>query len=145
MQGLSLVELMVAITISLILLGGAVSLFVNNRINYQHNDNLSRLQENARFAMEFLVRDLRMAGYFGCPDDIGKVDNNLAIGTAGDLEDVSFPIEGFEPHGHVGDQSVPPLEFTRENHEHGFRAGFHLERTLDGTRSLLRLSLSLLL
>ena len=96
MQGLSLVELMVAITISLILLGGAVSLFVNNRINYQHNDNLSRLQENARFAMEFLVRDLRMAGYFGCPDDIGKVDNNLAIGTAGDLEDVSFPIEGFD-------------------------------------------------
>lgn len=96
MQGLSLVELMVAITISLILLGGAISLFVNNRVNYEHNDNLSRLQENARFAMEFLVGDLRMAGYFGCADDLGKVANNVAVGTAGDLEDVSSAVEGFD-------------------------------------------------
>lgn len=96
MQGLSLVELMVAITISLILLGGAISLFVNNRVNYEHNDNLSRLQENARFAMEFLVRDLRMTGYFGCADDLSKVSNNLAVGTPGDLEDVSAAIEGFD-------------------------------------------------
>lgn len=96
MQGLSLVELMVAMTISLVLLGGAISLFVNNRVNYEHNDNLSRLQENARFAMEFLVSDLRMAGYFGCADDLGRVANNLTVGAAGDLEDVSAGVEGFD-------------------------------------------------
>jgi len=97
LQGLSLVELMVAITISIILLGGAISLFINNRVTYQTNENLSRLQENARFALDFMSRDLRMTGHFGCHNDLSKVENNITPAPpAGDLADVQNAVEGFD-------------------------------------------------
>lgn len=94
-QGLSLVELLVAITIGAILLGGAVSLFVSNKVTYQVTSDLSRLQENARFALELMVRDIRMAGYFGCVNDLSKVTSNLnPAPAAGSLWDISSPLEG---------------------------------------------------
>ncbi len=64
--GFTLVELMVAITISLIILAAVSSLFVNSKTTYTTQDRLSRLQENGRFAMQFISRDLRLAGYTGC-------------------------------------------------------------------------------
>ncbi len=94
--GFSLVELMVALTIGAILLGGAVTLFVNNRANYQINNDLSRLQESARFALDMMSHDIRMAGYFGCVSDTERVTNRVPVATAGDLWDISSPIEGVE-------------------------------------------------
>ncbi len=66
MSGFSLVELMVAITISLIVLAAVSTLFVSSKRTYSTQDRLGRLQENARFAMHFLTTDLRHAGYTGC-------------------------------------------------------------------------------
>lgn len=70
-QGLSLVELMVALTIGLVILAAVSSLFVSTKQTYTTQDSLARLQENARFAMQFLIRDIRLAGYYGC---LGTVD-----------------------------------------------------------------------
>ena len=97
MRGLTLIETMVAITISLILMAGAITLFINNQATYTVNDNLSRLQENARFAVDFMIDDLRLAGYFGCAGE-PVVDNNVVGITAGDgdLEDTDSVIEGFD-------------------------------------------------
>ena len=64
--GLSLVELMVAITIGLIILTALTRLFVTSRSTYTLEEGLARVQENARFAMEFLAQDIRMAGFSGC-------------------------------------------------------------------------------
>jgi len=76
--GVTLVELMVAITVSLILLGGVVQIYSGSKTAYRMTENLSRLQENGRFAMEFLSRDIRMAGFWGCLGDLTNVTNNLA-------------------------------------------------------------------
>jgi Tfp pilus assembly protein PilW len=65
-QGLSLIELMIAITLSILITAAMISLFVNSKQNYRLNENMSRLQENARFAMSFLARDIRMADYRSC-------------------------------------------------------------------------------
>lgn len=75
--GLTLVELMVAITVSLILLAGVLQLYLSSRQTYRIQDDLSRLQENARFSMEFLSKDVRDAGYQGCLnlDEITKMAN----------------------------------------------------------------------
>lgn len=94
-RGFSVVELMVAVTIGAILLGGAITLFVNNKHNYRTTSDLSQLQENARFALDLMVRDLRMVGYFGCHNDINRLTNNLG-GVSGDLWDTSNPIEGYD-------------------------------------------------
>ena len=65
-RGLSLVEIMVALTLSLILLAGVVQIMASSKKTYRVADAASRMQENARFAMEFLSRDVRMAGFWGC-------------------------------------------------------------------------------
>ena len=65
-KGLSLIELMIAITLSLFIIAAMIGLFVNSKENYRMNENMSRLQENARFAVSFLARDLRMVDYRAC-------------------------------------------------------------------------------
>ncbi len=77
-RGFTLVELMVAMTLSLFLLGAITYVVVNSNKNYNTTDSLSRLQENARFAMEFIERDLRRAGYLGCANDISAVNSTLS-------------------------------------------------------------------
>lgn len=69
-RGFSLTELLVAMVIGLLLLGGLVTLMVNSKKNYSQQDYSARLQENARFAMQFLAYDIRMAGYYGCSNNI---------------------------------------------------------------------------
>ncbi len=105
MRGLSLVELMVAITIGAILLGGAVTLFVNNRDTYRTTNELSRLQETARYALDMMVKDIRMAGFFGCSDRLDTVTLNVPVATDGELWHLNLdpgagtivpPIEGLE-------------------------------------------------
>lgn len=69
-RGFSLTELLVAMVIGLILLGGLVTLMVNSKKNFSQQDYSARLQENARFAMDFLSYDIRMAGFYGCSNEI---------------------------------------------------------------------------
>lgn len=68
-QGVSLIELMIALAISSFLLLGLIQVFSASRTAYQLSEGLARTQENSRFAMDFLQRDLRMAGHFGCTND----------------------------------------------------------------------------
>lgn len=65
-KGLTLVELLVALIIGLVLVGGVAQIFVSNKQAYHLSDELARMQESARYAFYVLSRDLRMAGYLGC-------------------------------------------------------------------------------
>lgn len=104
MRGLSLVELMVALLISSLILIGLIQIFINSRTTYHIDEGLARLQENGRFAMDFLARDIRMAGNMGC---IGRIPSNkLQEMTTNYLNSTVSPfdlsrggIEGFEATG----------------------------------------------
>jgi len=76
-QGLSLVELMIAIVLGLFLSAGIIQLFTSNKQTYRVTENMSRLQENGRFAMHFLTNDIRMADFWGCRGHKITIDNNL--------------------------------------------------------------------
>ncbi len=62
-KGLTLVEIMVALVISLFLLAGLLQLFISTRQSSRIQENLSRVQENGRFAIEYVSRVVRLAGY----------------------------------------------------------------------------------
>lgn len=64
--GMTLIEIMIALLIGAFLLGGVLQVFLGSKQTYRMQENLSRLQENGRFAMEFLSKDIRMAGYWDC-------------------------------------------------------------------------------
>lgn len=68
-RGVSLIELMIALTIGTVLVLGLVQVFSASRTAYQLSTGLARAQENGRFAMDMLQRDLRVAGHMGCVND----------------------------------------------------------------------------
>lgn len=65
-RGFGLVELMVASTIGLILLGGIGYVYLGSRQTFRTQDDFSRIQENVRYALDQVGVDVRMAGYAGC-------------------------------------------------------------------------------
>jgi type IV pilus assembly protein PilW len=65
-QGVTLVELLIAMLLGVLILAGVIQIFLSAQKSFRLQENLSRVQENGRFAMQFLSRDLRMAGYSGC-------------------------------------------------------------------------------
>ena len=63
---MTIVELMIAMLIGLLLLLGTTSLFVSNKRISREQNEMGYLQENARFATDFMMYDLRMADFLGC-------------------------------------------------------------------------------
>lgn len=61
--GLSLVELLVALALGVVLSFAAVNLLLRSKLSYLESDELARLQENGRYALRLLSRELSMAGY----------------------------------------------------------------------------------
>lgn len=66
-RGISLVEIMVALLIGMLLIAAVIQLFVANKQTFRATESLSRLQENARFALEVMRQDIRETAYTGCP------------------------------------------------------------------------------
>ena len=96
-DGFTLVEMMVAITISLIILVAVSSLFVSTKRTYNEQDRQAKMQEGARFALNFLTYDLRHAGYFGCLDDVNSQTVNSTVNASASLFlNALIPIEGVE-------------------------------------------------
>ena len=83
--GLSLVELMVALVLGLILMFGIIQVFFASKQTYITNEGMARMQENGRFALEFMSRSARLAGYIE-PIYIGNkplpIVRNLCAGLA---------------------------------------------------------------
>ena len=65
-RGLTLIELMISMVMGLVIVGGVLSIFVSNSQTAKVNDNLMRIQENARTAFELMARDIREAGQNPC-------------------------------------------------------------------------------
>jgi prepilin-type N-terminal cleavage/methylation domain-containing protein len=77
--GMSLVELMVAITLSLILMAGVIQIHVSSKVSYETQHQISELQQNQMMAVELLNRDIRQAGLSKTkvvPNDISGLDGD---------------------------------------------------------------------
>lgn len=80
-KGVSLIELMVALAIGSLLVLGLVEVFAASRTAYQLSEGLSRVQENGRFAMDYIQRDFRMGGHMGCVNDQARFLPENSAGT----------------------------------------------------------------
>ncbi len=111
-KGMNLIELMIALTISLIVLAGASVILANSQKSSRIQDNLIGLQENARFAIAQISRDLQLSGYYGCVQDLdpsdaaGPVISNLS----GNIY-ISSPVRGYE------DSATPESTLTAPNRD----------------------------
>jgi len=114
-RGFTLIELMVALTVSLVLLFGLTVIFVGNSRAFSENEKASQQVENARYASAILSHGIRHAGFYG---EVGDVTNLLLtppIIVPADLPDpcatdvaslraaMPLPIQGVDAPG-----AVPP-------------------------------------
>ncbi|XXF11165.1 PilW family protein [Pseudomonas sp. D2-3] len=91
--GLSLIELMIAMALSLLLMLGVLQIFLSSKQTYTANSALSRMQESGRFAMDFITYDLRNAGYKGeCFSDV----NALVANSTDDRINLNQALKGWD-------------------------------------------------
>jgi type IV pilus assembly protein PilW len=92
MAGITLIELMVAMAIGSFLMIGAVTVFMQSRTTFRVNETVGRLQENARYVLDTLEPELRMAHYWGLTSRTIKIRGRArptdpvpaGLGVAGD-------------------------------------------------------------
>jgi len=92
-KGLSIIELMIAMTLALLVAGAMIMLFSNSKESYILNENLARLQENGRFAMHLISRDLRWVDYRACTLDIVPLLPNAITWDDGDTLNIRYQEE----------------------------------------------------
>jgi type IV pilus assembly protein PilW len=63
-RGLTLIELMIALSIGMIILGALTSTFILQRKAYNTQEQIIEMTQIARAAMDMIDREVRMAGYF---------------------------------------------------------------------------------
>ena len=101
-RGVTLVELMIAVTIGLLLVVVLAQLFLGSRQTFATNDDVSRMQDNIRYSQQLMTRTIHLAGYksqansvtstiFGATPALGAVEG---VGTASDTITVRFQGSG---------------------------------------------------
>lgn len=81
-QGLSLVELLIAIALSSVLLFGVLQVFQNGSQSARLQQSYSEMQEGGRLVTELLARDIRLAGNWGCDLSLGDITSQLSAADA---------------------------------------------------------------
>jgi type IV pilus assembly protein PilW len=108
--GLSMIEVMIALTLGLVAVGGATAIFLSNRQSFAVVESVARLEENVRFAVDLLSRDIREAGNSVCGGALIRTDvvtatNTWATWERGLVGDVlnSSPVAGLTLARPTGD------------------------------------------
>jgi type IV pilus assembly protein PilW len=113
--GFSLVELMVALTLSLILVAGALSILYSTKLTSAENERVARMQEAGRTAFELIMEDARTSGYMGCTHPhtdnsltppVSNVNSGLVSSSL--LWNFLQPVYGFEAVGAAWSPALDP-------------------------------------
>jgi type IV pilus assembly protein PilW len=99
--GFSLVEIMIAITLSLIVLAGVLAVMYSSKVTYAESERVGRLQESGRAAVDLMLRDLRGAGFPGCAQPIEGLFalNNILTNPTDVFNNFAEPAFGYEGTG----------------------------------------------
>ena len=94
--------------LGLFLVSGVTGVYLSGKQTYRMTDNLSRLQENLRYSLEFMTRDIRMASYMPCR--FPPITTNAVTGSTNWFMDYfNFGLRGFE-----GGVSTFPTEISSD-------------------------------
>ena len=97
-RGFTLVEVMIALTLSLILVAGLGRIFIANKQTFDVALASARTQETGRLALSVLSRAIRNADYWGCQGSRsvqqGNVSSLLETGEALDIDSLLRGLDG---------------------------------------------------
>ncbi len=101
--GLSLIELMLALTIGLMLLSGLAVIFASSSDANRELQKTAAQIENGRFAIDTIAQDLRLAGFYGHLFDLSSISTPASVppdpcqssNAAELLKDLWYPVQGY--------------------------------------------------
>ncbi|KXX63723.1 PilW family protein [Marichromatium gracile] len=118
-RGFSLIELMIASTISLMMIAALGAVMVSTRATHRTTQTLAMLQEDARYAFLALTRDVRMAGYTG-----GYQLDSAPTSWPPETTDIATPLHGLDDDNDTIDLSGrlrgDVLHIVRADTDHAF-------------------------
>ena len=94
-KGFTLIELMMAIALSLLVSLFAMGFFFANRVTYKSIDNTHQIQNTAQFVFDTLTKDIRSAGYMGCSTTSNFYNVLNTQNTTDTWSNLKQPIRGF--------------------------------------------------
>ena len=154
-SGLTIIELMIAMLLSLVLMASVVQIFLSSKQTFNLQSAQSRIQEDGRLAMYFLPRYIRMADFQGCLSRQQYNTNVIANATvkcpskkdcAPDLD-----LSTWDPNGgitgednvasgkKVGDKDVIPGTDTI-NIQYIGSCGGHLKNNMDADNAMIQIN-----
>lgn len=77
-RGFGLIELLIALTLSLIVVLGVVQVFIAAKNTFVSQNSAAAIQEDARFVLSKMIQEIRMVGMFGC---LGTITDASTGGT----------------------------------------------------------------
>lgn len=100
-RGFTIVEVMIAMTLSLIVIAGVLAVMYSSKVTYAESERVARLQESGRAAVELMLRDLRGAGFPGCAQPIAGLFtlNNVLDDPTDVIANFAEPAFGYEGTG----------------------------------------------
>lgn len=110
-SGFSLIELLVSMLIAGIVFAGVVNVVLNSRVAFVNEQEASYIQENARYAVELLTRDIRIAGSMECASIETAAVANTVDGDLGGLFS-GDAINGYEGSSGVGVNGTWPTAYS---------------------------------
>ena len=110
-KGFTLVELMVGMAISLIIMAGAVYVFVNLSKTSLQEVRSARASQQARDVMAFIVRDVARAGYRGIEHQLNdpKGSNefqNISVNSDGNCISYAYNRDDVTPSGAINAYAI---------------------------------------
>ncbi|MDI3354589.1 prepilin-type N-terminal cleavage/methylation domain-containing protein [Pseudomonas sp. UYIF39] len=76
-RGFGLIELLIALALSLVVVLGVAQIFIAAKNTYVSQNAAAAMQEDARFVLSKMIQEIRMVGMFGC---LGAVTDSSSAG-----------------------------------------------------------------
>ncbi len=109
-KGVSLVEIMIALTVSMFIMLGIFQVFVGISASGNLSNALARVQETGRFTLDYFARDFRLIGYQGCIDT-EEVGVNIQADDSPTNSIQTTELQGFRIVGDGSWSPAQPAEF----------------------------------
>ncbi|WP_095055704.1 PilW family protein [Pseudomonas sp. Irchel s3b2] len=77
-RGFGLIELLIALALSLVVILGVAQIFIAAKNTYVSQSTAAGMQEDARFVLSKMIQEIRMVGMFGC---LGTITDESSAGS----------------------------------------------------------------
>jgi len=102
-NGVTLIELLVALVISAILVAGIYRTFIHQQRSYAAQEQIADMQQNVRVAINRMIREIRMAGFGGKNENTsGKNDITTVFGNVNGFIDIINAVDNSPRADNVG-------------------------------------------